>query len=30
MYPFERELYTEMLVDYLKAQEEARKRNNNG
>lgn len=30
MYPFERELYTEMLVDYLKAQEEANKRNNNG
>lgn len=28
MYPFERELYTEMLVDYLKAQEELRKRNN--
>jgi hypothetical protein len=27
MYPFERELYTEMLMDYLKAQEEARKRN---
>jgi len=27
MYPFERELYTEMLMDYLKAQEEANKRN---
>ena len=30
MYPFERDLFIEMSVDWIKAQEEIRKRGSNG